>query len=122
MERRVRWREPRVRWPRHRAGHVAVLLLALVLLIDAATPLLPGAFRLPARGSLEVASAPSNGGSPAGTNLLRTTPRPVRSTVVDASGPRASLPSPRLAPSPHPAAPRIAYLSEPGPARPPDDD
>ena len=107
---------------RHRAGHLAVLLLALLLLIDAAMSLCPGAFRLQATGGIEVAAAPANESASAASSPLRVTPRLARSTALIVAASSAPAPLRRVLVADRPPAPRLAYLAEPASAQSPDDD
>jgi hypothetical protein len=101
-----------------------VLLLVVRVLVDLATPLLPGAFQLDPNESIEVAVASHQATASAATVQPPVIPRrAVSPSLVSARSAAVPSSEPRVARDPDTTIPRISYLTEPKTSSPsPDDD
>jgi hypothetical protein len=109
-------------WGRQ-ALRLAVLFLVVRVLVDLATPLLPGAFRLDPNESIEVAAASYQATSSAAMVQPPMIARRAVSPSLVASRSAAVPPSePRVARDPGTTIRRISYLTEPRTSSPSPDD
>jgi hypothetical protein len=100
-------------WGRQ-ALRVAVLFLVVRVLVDLATPLLPGAFRLDPNESIEVAAASYQATSSAAmVQLPMIARRAVSSSLVASRSTAVPSSEPRVARDPGTTISRISYLTEP---------
>jgi hypothetical protein len=106
-----------------RAVQLGVLFLAVRVLVDFATPLLPGAFRLDPKESVEVAAASYQVAVGAAIVPPPTIARRAPSTSRASSGSAVRQSAPRVARQLGTPIPRITHLMEPTASSPsPDDD
>lgn len=107
----------------HRTVQVAVLFLVVRVLVDLATPLLPGAFRLNPNDSVEAAATSHHGAVSPATVQPPTSTRATPSKLAASAESAVRQPEPPIGRQLRAPIPRVTYFTEPAASSStPDDD